>query len=107
MFGRKKYQGECAGVYTGEGVIDGVRFNERGGEINGADGIQTEAYFGFKNVHTGGNMRYPVYEYEVGGVTYRRAKTHVSYNSGTVAKMKGKPCKVLYDPENPGDSKAK
>ena len=52
-------------------------------------------------------MRYPVYEYTVNGTTYRRAKTGVSYNSGHVAKMKDKPCKVLYNSADPGDSKAK
>lgn len=104
MFGRNKYQGECIGYYTGEGVIDGKRFNERGGEMNV---IQSEMYLGMKPVHTGGNMRYPVYQYEVNGIVYRRANTHVSYNSGAVAKMKGKQCKVLYDINNPGDSRAK
>lgn len=106
MFGKNKFDGECQGIFTGEGVIDGKRFNESNGTTP-TDGIQLEAYIGFKNVHTGGNMRYPVYEYTVNGVTYRRAKTHVSYNSGTVAKMKGKPCKVLYETANPGNSKAK
>ncbi len=107
MFGRNKYQGECVGFYTGEGVIDGKRFNERGGMINEQNGMQYEVYFGLRNSHTGGNMRYPVYQYEVNGIVYRRAKTHVSYSSGIVAKMKGKQCRVLYDINNPGDSKAK
>ncbi len=72
-----------------------------------SDGIQVEAYIGFNTAHAGGNMRYPVYEYTVNGTTYRRAKTGVSYNSGHVAKMKDKPCKVLYNSADPGDSKAK
>ncbi|MCH5298731.1 MAG: hypothetical protein J1E96_03105 [Ruminococcus sp.] len=107
MFEKKKYQGKTIGHYTGEGVIDGIRFNERGGVMNGDENVQKEVYFGFNNVHTGGNMRYPVYVYEVNGITYRRAKTHVSYNSKAVEKMKNKPCKVLYDVNNPGESKAK
>ncbi|MBQ3692053.1 MAG: hypothetical protein II931_01850 [Clostridia bacterium] len=107
MFGRKKYQGECVGYYTGEGVIDGKRFNERGGIVNAGSGMQQELYFGVNNAHASGNMRYPVYQYEVNGVVYFRAKTHVSYNSGAVAKMRGKQCRVLYDINNPGDSKAK
>lgn len=107
MFGKKKFQGECEGRYTGEGVIDGIRFNERGGVMSGNGDIQAEAYIGFKNSHTSGNKRYPVYEYTVNGVAYKRAKTHVAYNSKAVEKMKDKPCKVLYDTENPGNSKAK
>ena len=106
MFGRKKYDSECQGRYTGEGVIDGRRFNESGSTAP-TDGIQVEAYIGFNTAHSGGNMRYPVYEYTVNGTTYRRAKTGVSYNSGHVAKMKDKPCKVLYNSADPGDSKAK
>ncbi len=106
MFGRKKYDSECQGRYTGEGVIDGRRFNESGGTAP-TDGIQVEAYIGFNTAHAGGNMRYPVYEHTVNGTTYRRAKTGVSYNSGHVAKMKDKPCKVLYNSADPGDSKAK
>ena len=46
MFGRKKYDSECQGRYTGEGVIDGRRFNESGGTAP-TDGIQVEAYIGF------------------------------------------------------------
>ena len=107
MFGRNHYQGECIGYYTGEGVIDGTRFNERGGVVNGENGNQMEAYLFSKNTHASGNMRYPVYEYMVNGVVYRRAKTHVAYSSSAVAKMKGKQCRVLYDPDNPGKSKAK
>ena len=106
MFGRKKYDSECQGRYTGEGVIDGRHFNESGGTAP-TDGIQVEAYIGFNTAHAGGNMRYPVYEYTVNGTTYRRAKTGVSYNSGHVAKMKDKPCKVLYNSADPGDLKAK
>lgn len=106
MFGKKKIDGECQGRFTGEGVIDGKRFNESNGTTP-TDGVQVEAYIGFNTAHAGGNMRYPVYEYEVNGVTYRRAKTGVSYNSGHVAKMKDKPCKVLYETANPGNSKAK
>ena len=106
MFGRKKYDSECQGRYTGEDVIDGRRFNESGGTAP-TDGIQVEAKIGFNTAHAGGNMRYPVYEYTVNGTTYRRAKTGVSYNSGHVAKMKDKPCKVLYNSADPGDSKAK
>ncbi len=107
MFGRKKYEGECIGFYTGEGVIDGKRFNERGGMVNGNGGVQTELYFGVNNAHAGGNKRYPVYQYEVGGVVYKRAGEHVSYNSGAVAKMQGKQCRVIYDVNDPGKSKAK
>lgn len=107
MFGKKKFEGECMGRYTGEGVLDGKRFNERGGVINGENGVQTELYIGFNGAHASGNKRFPVYEYTVNGVLYRRAKEHVAYNSGAVAKMKDKPCKVLYDLNDPGKSKAK
>lgn len=107
MFGRKKLEGECTGRYTGEGVLDGKRFNARGGVMDGDGSIQTEMYIGFHGTHTSGNKRYPVYEYVVNGVLYRRAKEHVAYNSGAVAKMKDKPCKVLYDLNDPGISKAK
>lgn len=106
MFGKKKFDGECQGRYTGEGVIDGKRFNESNG-TDPADGIQVEAYIGLNTAHAGGNMRYPVYEYTVEGTTYRRAKTGVSYNSGHVSKMKDKSCTVLYETAKPGNSKAK
>ena len=69
--------------------------------------MQQEIYFGVNDTHTSGNMRHPVYCYEVNGVVYFRARTHVSFDSGTVAKMKDKQCRVLYDINNPGDSKAK
>ena len=95
-----------SGKIYGREVIYGKRFNESNGTTP-TDGVQVEAYIGFNTAHAGGNMRYPVYEYEVNGVTYRRAKTGVSYNSGHVAKMKDKPCKVLYNSADPGDSKAK
>ena len=95
-----------SGKIYGREVIYGKRFNESNGTTP-TDGVQVEAYIGFNTAHAGGNMRYPVYEYEVNGVTFRRAKTGVSYNSGHVAKMKDKPCKVLYETANPGNSKAK
>ena len=95
-----------SGKIYGREVIYGKRFNESNGTTP-TDGVQVEAYIGFNTAHAGGNMRYPVYEYEVNGVTYRRAKTGVSYNSGHVAKMKDKPCKVLYETANPGNSQAK
>ena len=95
-----------SGKIYGREVIYGKRFNESNGTTP-TDGVQVEAYIGFNTAHAGGNMRYPVYEYEVNGVTYRRAKTGVSYNSGHAAKMKDKPCKVLYETANPGNSKAK
>ena len=95
-----------SGKIYGREVIYGKRFNESNGTTP-TDGVPVEAYIGFNTAHAGGNMRYPVYEYEVNGVTYRRAKTGVSYNSGHVAKMKDKPCKVLYETANPGNSKAK
>ena len=95
-----------SGKIYGREVIYGKRFNESNGTTP-TDGVQVEAYIGFNTAHAGGNMRYPVYEYEVNGVTYRCAKTGVSYNSGHVAKMKDKPCKVLYETANPGNSKAK
>ena len=95
-----------SGKIYGREVIYGKRFNESNGTTP-TDGVQVEAYIGFNTAHAGGNMRYPVYEYEVNGVTYRRAKAGVSYNSGHVAKMKDKPCKVLYETANPGNSKAK
>ena len=95
-----------SGKIYGREVIYGKRFNESNGTTP-TDGVQVEAYIGFNTAHAGGNMRYPVYEYEVNGVTYRRAKTGVSYNSGHVAKMKDKSCKVLYETANPGNSKAK
>ena len=95
-----------SGKIYGREVIYGKRFNESNGTTP-TDGVQVEAYIGCNTAHAGGNMRYPVYEYEVNGVTYRRAKTGVSYNSGHVAKMKDKPCKVLYETANPGNSKAK
>lgn len=106
MFGRKKYDGECEGRYTGEGVIDARRFNESNGTTP-TEGIQVQAYVLTASVHASGNMRYPVYEYTVNGITYRRARTGISYNSGHVSKMKDKPCKVLYETENPGNSKVK
>ena len=31
MFGKKKFDGECQEKFTGEGVIDGKRFNESNG----------------------------------------------------------------------------
>ena len=95
-----------SGKIYGREVIYGKRFNESNGTTP-TDGVQVEAYIGFNTAHAGGNMRYPVYEYEVNGVTYRRAKTGVSYNSGHVAKMKDKPCRVMYNAADPGDSKAK
>lgn len=107
MFGKKKNLGKCIGYYTGEGVIDGVRFNKRGGKVNGIGGVQVEVYGLEKNVHAGGNMRYPVYEYEVDGVVYRRAREHVSYSDGRVKKMKGKQCIVIYDVDDAGKSKVK
>lgn len=75
--------------------------------MSGENGVQTELYIGFNNAHASGNKRFPVYEYTVNGILYRRAKEHVAYNSGAVAKMKDKPCKVLYDLNDPGKSKAK
>lgn len=59
MFGKKKFDGECQGKFTGEGVIDGKRFNESNGTAP-TDGVQVEAYIGFNTAHAGGNMRYPV-----------------------------------------------
>ena len=106
MFGRKKYDSECQGRYTGEGVIDGRRFNESGGTAP-TDGIQVEAYIGFNTAHAGGNMRYPVYEYTVNGTTYRRAKTGVSYNSGHVAKNEGQALQGAVQFSRPGRFKSK
>lgn len=107
MFGKSKYTGECKGYYTGEGVMDGRRFNKNGGQLYDVNGVQVEAYFLTSHVHADNNMRFPVYEYEVNGVIYKRARVHISFDRRTVEKMRGKPCRVLYDTINPGDSRVK
>lgn len=107
MFVKKKLQGVCEGHYTGEGVLNGARFNARGGQAIEIGNVQVEFYGLIKPARIGSNLRYPVYEYEVNGVVYRRAKEHVSYNIWKIEKMAGKPCKVFYNLDDPGKSKAR
>lgn len=52
------------------------------------------------------NMYYPVYEYVVNGVTYRRARG-IGYSSLLAEKKIGRTVTVFYDPNNPEKSKMK
>lgn len=111
MFGKKKNEGVCKGFYTGEGVLDGKRYNECGGVDNKVGNTPVETYLPGQIVFNGANdrngTRFPIYEYEVNGVTYKRAGEYVSYNKKKIESMKGVPCKVVYDLNNPEKSKAK
>jgi len=50
--------------------------------------------------NSGPNTRCPVFEYSVGGITYRHA-SNVSWNIGHIKRNMNKPREVFYNPENP------
>lgn len=54
----------------------------------------------------GRNICYPVYEYAVNGITYRRAGA-IGYHRLFAEKKIGKTVTVFYDPENPETAKMK
>lgn len=62
--------------------------------------VSVGAYF------PGFNICYPVYEYVVDGVTYRRAGA-MGYHSWFADKKIGKTVTVFYDPKNPKEAKMK
>lgn len=88
---------KCTGTTTGQ-IVD-MCYNaydyNHGGTGNKAVGISTG----------GGDAmsRCPIFEYQVNGVTYRKA-SNVSYNKGQIAKKMNRQVSVSYNPENPQEA---
>lgn len=88
---------KCTGTTTGQ-IVD-MCYNaydyNHGGTGNKAVGISTG---------DGGVLsRCPIFEYQVKGITYRRAN-NVSYNKGQIEKKMNRQVSVSYNPENPEEA---
>ena len=89
LISRKPYSQSVLGIIT-DSCINAYDFN------NGGTG---KKYVGIGN-SSGGSARYPIFEYKIGGVVYKRAH-NVAYNAASVYRMINHSKTVYYNSENP------